>query len=92
MLDDLGFFAEAYDGTSTTSSNTARALNNPTFPIRGYYTSVGNAADEHYYGNYADSHVDGRTMPGIARPATCTCFNRPPTPPTCSGWDRSPTT
>jgi len=92
VLDDLGFFAESYDGTSAVSSNTARALNNPAFPIRGYFTSVGNSADEHYYGAYVDSHVDGRTVPGIVRPATCTCFNRPPTPPTCSAWDRSRTT
>ena len=76
VLDDLGFFAESYDGTSTVSSNTARALNNPAFPIRGYFTSVGNAADEHYYGAYVDSHVDGRTMPGIVRPGNLHLFQQ----------------
>ena len=76
VLDDLGFFAESYDGTSTTSSNTARALNNPAFPIRGYFTSVGNAADEHYYGSYVDSHVDGRTVPGIVRAGNLHLFQQ----------------
>lgn len=76
VLDDLGFFAESFDGTSAVSSNTARALNNPTFPIRGYFTSVGNAADEHYYGTYTDSRVDGRTMPGIVRAGNLHLFQQ----------------
>jgi hypothetical protein len=76
VLDDLGFFAESYDGTSAVSSNTARALNNPAFPIRGYFTSVGNSADEHYYGAYADSHVDGRTVAGIVRPGNLHLFQQ----------------
>ena len=76
VLDDLGFFAEAYDGTSTTSSNTARALNNPAFPIRGYFTSVGNGADEHYYGAYVDSHVDGSTIPGVGRTGNLHLFQQ----------------
>ena len=76
VLDDLGFFAESYDGTSAVSSNTARALNNPAFPIRGYFTSVGNAANEHYYGAYVDSLVDGRTVPGIVRPGNLHLFQQ----------------
>src|SRR5205814_712679 len=44
VLDDIGFFGEPYDGTSAVSSNTAAALNNPAFPIRAYFTSVGNNA------------------------------------------------
>ncbi len=66
VLDDIGFFGLPYDGTSTVSANTAAALNNPSFPIRAYFTSVGNDADEHYYGAYADSGVDGTTVGGIA--------------------------
>ena len=65
VLDDLGFFGEPYDGTSAVSSNTAAALNNPAFPIRAYFTSVGNDADEHYYETYADSGVDGTAVSGI---------------------------
>src|SRR5262249_38063502 len=34
VLDDIGFFGEPYDGTSAVSTNTARALNNPDYPIR----------------------------------------------------------
>ena len=68
VIDDLGFFGDAYDGTSFVSSNTAAALNDPTYPIRAYFTSVGNAADEHYYGTYQDSGVDGTTVNGISAP------------------------
>src|SRR5262245_50167496 len=46
VVDDLGFYGDAYDGTSTVSSNTAAALNTPDFPIRTYLTSVGNARSE----------------------------------------------
>ena len=65
VVDDLGFFGEAYDGTSTVSSNTAAALNNSANRIRTYVTSVGNSADEHYIGAYTDSGVDGRSISGI---------------------------
>jgi len=47
------------------SSNTAAALNNPSFPIRAYFTAVGNDADQHYYGTYEDSRIDGTTISGI---------------------------
>ena len=66
VMDDLGFFGDAYDGTSSVSTNTAAALNNPDYPIRTYVTSVGNAADEHYIGTYIDSGVDGATVAGVA--------------------------
>src|SRR5262249_11680227 len=59
VLDDIGFLGEAYDGTSAVSQNTAAALNNPDYPIRAYFTAVGNDADEHYYGTYVSSGVDG---------------------------------
>ena len=65
VMDDLGFFGDAYDGTSAVSTNTAAALNNPDYPIRAYVTSVGNAADEHYFGAYEDSGVDGASIAGI---------------------------
>ena len=59
VIDDLGFFGEAYDGTSPVSSNTANALNSGGNRIRTYVTSVGNSADEHYLGTYVDSGIDG---------------------------------
>ena len=65
VMDDLGFFGDAYDGTSGVSTNTAAALNNPAYPIRAYVTSVGNSADEHYLGTYEDSGVDGASIAGI---------------------------
>ena len=65
VLDDIGFLGEPSDGTSAVSSNTAAALNNPSFPIRAYFTAVGNDADQHYYGTYEDSRIDGATIPGI---------------------------
>ena len=68
VLDDIGFFGEPYDGTSAVSTNTAAALNNPANPIRAYVTAVGNDADEHYYGAYLDSGVDGTSISGIAAP------------------------
>ncbi|HEY3381115.1 MAG TPA: choice-of-anchor D domain-containing protein [Vicinamibacterales bacterium] len=65
VVDDLGFFGEAYDGTSSVSSNTAAALNEPSNRIRTYVTALGNDADEHYLGTFADSGVDGTTVSGI---------------------------
>jgi hypothetical protein len=67
VVDDIGFYGDAYDGTSSVSSNTAAALNNPANRIRAYVTSGGNAADEHYIGTYLASSVDPTTI-GI--PAT----------------------
>jgi hypothetical protein len=65
VLDDIGFYGEPYDGTSAVSSNTAAALNNAAYPIRAYFTAVGNDADRHYLGAYADSGIDGTTISGI---------------------------
>jgi Subtilase family len=76
VVDDLGFFGDAYDGTSAVSSNTAAALNNPAYPIRAYFTSVGNAADEHYLGTYQDSGVDGASVGAIARPGHLHLFQQ----------------
>ena len=76
VLDDIGFYGEPYDGTSRVSKNTAAALNNPAWPIRAYFTSVGNDADNHYYGAYADSGVDGATISGITTPGRLHLFQR----------------
>jgi subtilase family protein/ASPM-SPD-2-Hydin domain-containing protein len=76
VLDDIGFFGEPYDGSSGVSSNTAAALNNPSWPIRAYATSAGNDADEHYYGAYVDSGVDGTTISGITTPGHLHLFQR----------------
>jgi len=76
VLDDIGFFGEPYDGTSAVSSNTAAALNNPGWPIRAYFTSVGNDADDHYYGAYVDSGVDGTSISGITTPGRLHLFQR----------------
>ena len=61
-MDDLGFFGLPFDGTSDVSMNTAAALNNSSNPIRAYFTAVGNEANTHYLGAYADSGVDGTTI------------------------------
>src|SRR5438876_5419451 len=76
VVDDIGFFGEPYDGTSSVSRNTAAALNNPDFPIRAYFTSVGNSADEHYIGTYVSSGVDGSTVSGIGNPGRLHLFQR----------------
>jgi hypothetical protein len=76
VLDDLGFYGEPYDGTSAVSTNTAAALNNGSFPIRAYFTSVGNDADEHYYGTYQDSRVDGTSIAGIPNTGHLHLFQR----------------
>ncbi len=65
VMDDLGFYGEAADGTSPVSSNTAAALNNAGNRIRTYVTANGNSADEHYIGTYADSGTDGTSISGI---------------------------
>src|SRR5262245_61016676 len=76
VLDDIGFLGEAYDGTSAVSQNTAAALNNPDYPIRAYFTAVGNDADEHYYGTYVSSGVAGTSVSGITNPGRLHLFQR----------------
>jgi hypothetical protein len=76
VLDDIGFFGVPLDGTSVISANTAAALNNPAFPIRAYFTAVGNDADEHYYGAYTSSGVDGSTVSGITNAGKLHLFQR----------------
>jgi hypothetical protein len=67
VVDDLGFFIPPFDGTNSVSANTAVALNNTANRIRAYVTANGNDADEHYFGSYADSGVDGPTVSGISK-------------------------
>src|SRR5579864_8497390 len=67
VVDDLGFFIPPFDGSNTVSANTAAALNNNANRIRAYVTANGNDADEHYYGSYVDSGVDGTTISGITK-------------------------
>ena len=66
VMDDIGFFGGPYDGASDVSTNTATALNSTANPIRAYFTSVGNEADEHYLGAYADSGTDGASIVGVS--------------------------
>ena len=67
VVDDLGFYGEPADGQSAISQNTAAALNNPNNRIRTYITSVGNGADNHYFGTFVDSGVEGRRSKFIPR-------------------------
>ena len=76
VTDDLGFYGEASDGTSAVSSNTAAALNNGANQIRAYVTANGNAADEHYYGAYADSGTDGTSLSGLTTTGHLHLFQR----------------
>ncbi|HEV3214768.1 MAG TPA: choice-of-anchor D domain-containing protein [Vicinamibacterales bacterium] len=76
VVDDVGFFGEPYDGTSAISANTANALNNTSNPIRAYVTAVGNDADEHYFGSYVDSGIDGTTIPGVSHPGHLHLFQQ----------------
>jgi hypothetical protein len=76
VTDDLGFYGEASDGTSAVSSNTAAALNNGANQIRAYVTANGNAADEHYYGSYADSGTDGTSLSGLTTTGHLHLFQR----------------
>ncbi|MDE3096926.1 MAG: S8 family serine peptidase [Chloroflexota bacterium] len=56
VVDDISWFNTGpYNGTSLVSANTSAALNNPANPIRGYYTSAGNYAQNHYHAPWVDS-------------------------------------
>ena len=56
VVDDISWYnVGPYDGTNLVSANTSAALTNPANPIRGYYTSVSNQAQDHYHGTFVDS-------------------------------------
>jgi subtilase family protein len=76
VVDDLGFLGEPANGQSSVSRNTADALNNPANRIRTYVTSVGNAANDHYFGAYVASNVDGQTINGVTSPGRLHLFRR----------------
>ncbi|HYN07668.1 MAG TPA: S8 family serine peptidase [Vicinamibacterales bacterium] len=76
VVDDLGFLGEPADGQSSVSRNTAAALNNPANRIRTYVTSVGNAANDHYFGAYVDSNRDARSIDGITTAGRMHLFQR----------------
>ncbi len=76
VVDDLGFLGEPADGQSSVSRNTAAALNNPANRIRTYVTSVGNGANDHYFGGYVDSGIDGRSINGITTNGRLHLFRR----------------
>jgi hypothetical protein len=78
VVDDLGFYGYSSDGGSPISRNTAAALNDPANRIRTYVTSAGNAADEHYFGRFTDSRVDGRPIRGISNAGRLHLFERTP--------------
>lgn len=63
VVDDVSFFnAGPYDGTSLVSQNTTNALNNPSNPIRTYFTVAGNYRMRHYRGTFTDC---GCSFPSI---------------------------
>jgi subtilase family protein/centrosomal CEP192-like protein len=68
VVDDIGFFGFAYDGTSSVSANTASALNNNGNRIRAYITAVGNDANGHYLGAYQPSSTDIGNLANVVNP------------------------
>ena len=60
VVDDLGFLFPD-DQQSDLSVNTAAALNNPDWRIRGYFTAAGNSATRHYQDPYTTG-PDGSTL------------------------------
>jgi hypothetical protein len=92
VVDDLGFFGDAYDGTSAVSSNTAAALNNPAYPIRAYSrrsatrpTSIISARIR------IRAWTAHRSAPSLDRD-TCICSSRARIRPTSSDSARSRST
>ncbi|MBI2956411.1 MAG: S8 family serine peptidase [Acidobacteria bacterium] len=77
VIDDITFLGDAYDGTSSVSSNTAAALNNNANPLRAYFTSVGNQARRHYQEPFLDSGMDGAAFTG--QPGNFHLFTSPAT-------------
>ena len=68
VVDDIGFFGFAYDGSSPVSSNTASALNNNANRIRAYITAVGNDSNGHYLGTYVPSSTDIGSLANVVSP------------------------
>ena len=70
VIDDISFFGGPYDQSSLVSSNTAAELQRLSNPIRGYYTSVGNSALNHYEEPFAS----GGACSFLTDASTCHLF------------------
>jgi hypothetical protein len=64
VVTDFSFFTPPFDGTSAVSTNTSDALNNNANPVRGFFTAVGNYAQNHYQGSWDDSGISGEPITG----------------------------
>ncbi len=68
-VDDLATLTPPFDGTSDVSKNTANELNTDANPVRGYFTSVGNYAFNHWAEPWTDSNLNlPMTCPGSTYP------------------------
>jgi hypothetical protein len=64
VVTDISFFTPPFDGTNPVSMSTVDGLNNETNPIRAFFASAGNYAQNHYQGSYVDSGIDGSSIVG----------------------------
>jgi hypothetical protein len=64
VVSDISYFTPPFDGTSAVSATTSNALNDNANPIRAYFTSVGNYAQNHFEGAFVGSGMDGTTITG----------------------------
>ncbi len=64
LVDDISFFGGPYDGESLVSAHAAAALEDPDRPLRAFFTSAGNRAQDHYEESYEASTVDGLASTG----------------------------
>ena len=76
VIDDIGFAGVPYDQTSSVSSN------RPSNRIRGYYTSVGNQALQHYEETFVSD--------GVCRTDDSTCHRFSTTGDTTDAYGLSP--
>jgi hypothetical protein len=72
-MDDLGLRRSLRRNEPGVDQHRGRA-EQPVEPIRAYVTAAGNAADEHYFGMYADSGVNGTVVTGITTPGDLHLF------------------
>ena len=82
VIDDIAFFGFPYDQSSDVSANTSQELNRLGNPIRGYYTSVGNEALNHYEGMFVSD--------GVCLSDGSTCHQFAPTSDTTDAFDLGP--
>ena len=72
VVDDLAWFFPG-DQQSVVSVNTAAALNNPDYRIRGYFNAVGNFGDRHYQGFY-EGGPDAQAALGLPQSGSAHLF------------------